>query len=75
MIRMDVGGAASVGPARYGHLYPGDVHQYVNRLGEVAVAARVEERARRLFDLSRSRRSETAFDLRRQGTRGGSSAG
>jgi integrase len=24
---------------RYGHLYPGDVHQYVDRLGELAVAA------------------------------------
>ena len=24
---------------RYGHLYPGDVHLYVDRLGEVALAA------------------------------------
>jgi len=27
---------------RYGHLYPGDVHQYVDRLGEVAIAARAD---------------------------------
>lgn len=27
---------------RYGHLYPGDVHQYVDRLGEIAVAARAD---------------------------------
>lgn len=27
---------------RYGHLYPGDVHQYVDRLGEVALAARAD---------------------------------
>jgi hypothetical protein len=24
---------------RYGHLYPGDVHLYVDRLGEAALAA------------------------------------
>ncbi len=27
---------------RYGHLYPGDVHLYVDRLGEVALAARAD---------------------------------
>lgn len=27
---------------RYGHLYPGDVHQYVDRLGERALAARAD---------------------------------
>jgi integrase len=27
---------------RYGHLYPGDVHMYVDRLGEVALAARAD---------------------------------
>ena len=27
---------------RYGHLYPGDVHQYVDRLGELALAARAD---------------------------------
>ena len=27
---------------RYGHLYPGDVHQYVGRLGEIAIAARAD---------------------------------
>lgn len=27
---------------RYGHLYPGDVHEYVDRLGEVALAARAD---------------------------------
>ncbi|WP_167736794.1 site-specific integrase [Nocardioides sp. 1609] len=28
---------------RYGHLYPGDAHTYVDRLGEVAVAARAAQ--------------------------------
>ena len=27
---------------RYGHLYPGDVHQYVDRLGEAALVARAD---------------------------------
>ena len=27
---------------RYGHLYPGDLHLYVDRLGEVALAARAD---------------------------------
>lgn len=27
---------------RYGHLYPGDVHMYVDRLGEIALAARAD---------------------------------
>lgn len=27
---------------RYGHLYAGDVHQYVDRLGEAALAARAD---------------------------------
>jgi hypothetical protein len=27
---------------RYGHLHPGDVHQYVDRLGAFAVAARAD---------------------------------
>jgi hypothetical protein len=27
---------------RYGHLYPGDVHLYVDRLGEVALPARAD---------------------------------
>jgi hypothetical protein len=27
---------------RYGHLYPGDVHLYVDRLGEDALAARAD---------------------------------
>lgn len=27
---------------RYGHLYPGDVHQYVDRVGEIALAARAD---------------------------------
>ena len=27
---------------RYGHLYPGEVHMFVDRLGEVALAARAD---------------------------------
>ena len=28
---------------RYGHVYPGDVHVCVDRLGEVALAARADD--------------------------------
>jgi integrase len=35
---------------RYGHLYPGDVHTYVDRLGDVAISARADYMRTRASD-------------------------
>ena len=54
---------------RYGHLYPGDVHLYVDRLGEVALAARAEYcgvAAVRLLLPGPTKMSKTVSDLRKQ---------